>query len=239
MHGSYPISTTEAYIIHTKGVHEADRILTALTKDKGMLEIYARGIRKEGAKMRNRIKPYAHTYLSVIHGKTLILKDAAAGEPLDTIWENKKKYTALVKLFKHTQTLIPVNSEDSEQLFLTIKKAIEAHVSWVNVLENMAKTNTLQPIQTNDHKCGFGHFYYGVKPTNPRITNLWSSVEEVHSRLHRKADSIIDIINKGSGKNDAIKVLDEANNLSEKIIGIFSNMISIAEKMNENDEKVF
>ena len=120
-----------------------------------------------------------------------------------------------------------------------IKKAIEAHVSWVNVLENMAKTNTLQPIQTNDHKCGFGHFYYGVKPTNPRITNLWSSVEEVHSRLHRKADSIIDIINKGSGKNDAVKVLDEANNLSEKIIGIFSNMISIAEKMNENDEKVF
>ncbi|MCY4577170.1 MAG: recombination protein O N-terminal domain-containing protein [Candidatus Kaiserbacteria bacterium] len=123
MRGSYPILTTDAFIIYTRGVGEADRIITVLTKSNGLMNIYARSIRKDGAKMRGDTKPYARVSLSVVLGKRTILKDITITDTLDLLWRSKEKYTAFVTLLHRLRTLIPITESCDASVFQTIETA--------------------------------------------------------------------------------------------------------------------
>ena len=125
MSKSYPILTTDAFIIHTRAIGEADRIITALTKENGLMNLYARSIRKDGAKMRGSAKPYARVSVSVILSKRAILKDITTTDTLNQIWNNKQKYTAFVTLLRSLRTFIPITESCDENLFHTIDRATE------------------------------------------------------------------------------------------------------------------
>ena len=45
-----------------------------------------------------------------------------------------------------------------------IDKAITAHKNWLANLKRMVKEQTILPLQVDDRKCGFGHFYYAAEP---------------------------------------------------------------------------
>ncbi len=122
---SYPILTTDAFIIHTRATGEADRVITALTKENGLMNLYARGIRKDGAKMRGGAKPYARVSVSVILSRRTILKDITITNTLDQIWNNKQKYTAFVALLRCLRTLIPITESYDENVFHTVETATE------------------------------------------------------------------------------------------------------------------
>ena len=123
MSKSYSILTTDAFIIHTQAVGEADRVITALTKEKGLMKLYARGIRKDGAKMRGGTKPYARVSVSVILSRRTILKDITITNTLSEIWNNERKYTTFVTLLRNLQTFIPVTESHDENIFHTIEIA--------------------------------------------------------------------------------------------------------------------
>ena len=125
MRGSYPILTTDAFIVHTRGVGEADRIITALTKENGLMNLYARSIRKEGAKMRGDAKPYARVFLSAVLSKRNILKDITITDTLSPIWHNKEKYIAFVTLLHHIRTFIPITESCDEEVFTTVEIAVQ------------------------------------------------------------------------------------------------------------------
>ena len=120
----------------------------------------------------------------------------------------------------------------------TLENAINAHIGWVKNLRSMVDNRQVQPIQTDDHKCGFGHFYYGVKPSDSRILNVWKDVEKFHSELHKKGITVIDQI----AENDtgaALKSIKEAEDLSGRIVGLFNEMIAMAKAMESRGEYVF
>ena len=125
MRGSYPILTTDAFIVHTRGVGEADRIITALTQSNGLMDLYARSIRKDGAKMRGAVKPYARVSVSVVLGKRAILKDITITDTLDLIWGNKEKYAAFVMLLHRLKTLIPITESYDETIFHILETATQ------------------------------------------------------------------------------------------------------------------
>jgi methyl-accepting chemotaxis protein len=120
----------------------------------------------------------------------------------------------------------------------SIEAAITAHTAWVNTLKQMARSMKLEPIQTNDHKCGFGHFYHSVKPLSEKIVPLWEEVDEYHSSLHKMGDAIIRFI----GENDA-KGADssarKAEEISLVIVDIFKRMVQVAKEMEAAGELVF
>ena len=122
---SYPILTTDAFIIHTKAVGEADRIITMLTKENGLMNLYARSIRKDGAKMRGNAKPYARVSVSVILSRRSILKDITITNTLSKIWNNKQKYTTFVTLLRCLRTLIPITESYDDNVFHTIETATD------------------------------------------------------------------------------------------------------------------
>ena len=117
----------------------------------------------------------------------------------------------------------------NEDFIININMAIEAHKKWVRSLQSMAADMDIRPIQTNDHKCRFGHFYYALSPSEPGVLNIWRHVEEYHSDLHRTAEVVIDFIKQGN-REEATKHVAKAEQLSVKMIGMFTEMI---EKVNQ------
>lgn len=129
-------------------------------------------------------------------------------------------------------------SLSNKDFITSIEGAITAHINWVNNLEKMLLERHLQPIQTDETKCGFGHFYYGVVPASQRISPLWQEVEQYHSALHKKGDIIVNCLKENNCDN-ALDAVEEAKQLSEKIVGIFNEMISVTNNMEALGERVF
>ena len=120
----------------------------------------------------------------------------------------------------------------------TIEVAVTAHTKWVIDLKSMAVSMKVSPIQTDDHKCGFGHFYYSVKPISNKILPLWNEVEKHHHEFHKVGDKVMESIAKNN-KDDAARYIREAQTASEKVIRIFNEMITVTKAMTGNNEHVF
>lgn len=75
-----------------------------------------------------------------------------------------------------------------------IDKAITAHKNWLGNLERIVKEKTILPLQINDRKCGFGHFYYAMNPTNPEIMKIWKELGEKHKKFHSYGKQAIDAL---------------------------------------------
>lgn len=120
----------------------------------------------------------------------------------------------------------------------TVELAVTAHTSWLANLKSMAENMKVSPIQTDDHKCGFGHFYYSVKPVSNKILPLWNDVEKYHHEFHEKGDTVIESI-KLNNREDAARQVNEAQTISEKIIDIFNRMIANTKDMTWSGEQVF
>ncbi len=121
MENTYAVLITDAFILHTRGIGEADRIVTALTRENGVIDIFARSIRNERAKMRGTVKPYSRVSLSAVIGKRNILKDITTTDTLSAIWREKEKYTAYVNLLQFVRTQVPAVSAKDKHLFPIIE----------------------------------------------------------------------------------------------------------------------
>jgi methyl-accepting chemotaxis protein len=119
-----------------------------------------------------------------------------------------------------------------------VELAVKAHSNWLLNLKSMAENMNVSPIQTNDRRCGFGHFYYSVSPTSDKILPLWNDIEKYHHEFHKKGDTVLENIklNKIEAVANQVK---EAQTISEKITGIFNQIISITKDMTLNGEYVF
>ncbi|NLK36463.1 MAG: hypothetical protein GX299_00030 [Epulopiscium sp.] len=119
-----------------------------------------------------------------------------------------------------------------------VENAIKAHKNWVVTVKTMINDRTLIPIQTDEHKCGFGHFYYSVQPNSQKLTGLWKEVEHYHHTLHKSGESIIHCIQRKDFKQ-AASLATEAEKLSQVIVGKFEEMVKITKEMTLTGESVF
>jgi methyl-accepting chemotaxis protein len=120
----------------------------------------------------------------------------------------------------------------------TIGNAISAHKKWVLSVKNMAQSMSVIPIQTNEHKCGFGHFYYSIKVSSQKLAPIWEGIEGLHHDLHKKGALVISCVEKND-KKGALNAANEAEKLSKIIIEKFELMIKIANEMSKYRELVF
>lgn len=65
-----------------------------------------------------------------------------------------------------------------------MEKAVNAHKGWLSNLEKMVRERSILPLQINEKKCGFGHFYYAIAPLDPAVMGLWRELEEKHKKFH-------------------------------------------------------
>lgn len=98
-----------------------------------------------------------------------------------------------------------------------IEKAIHAHKTWLETLKKILKEKTLLPLQINDKKCGFGHFYYAMTPANPEIIKLWKALGEKHKKFHSYGQQVIDALLAGNDRH-AENLYNEACQYSQNLI---------------------
>ena len=98
-----------------------------------------------------------------------------------------------------------------------IGKAITAHKNWLGNLERIVRERTILPLQIDDRKCGFGHFYYAVNPTRPEVLKLWKELGEKHKKFHSYGKQVIDALFEGD-YDRAEKVCREAGQYSGTLI---------------------
>lgn len=98
-----------------------------------------------------------------------------------------------------------------------IDRAITAHKNWLQNLRHIVEEKTILPLQLNDQKCGFGHFYYAMNPTNPDIQKIWRGLGEKHKKFHSYGKQVIDALF-AQEYDKAAKLCDEATQYSETLL---------------------
>lgn len=96
-------------------------------------------------------------------------------------------------------------------------QAIGAHRSWLQTLERIVEEKAVLPLQINETKCGFGHFYYAVTPENPEALALWKELGEKHKKFHSYGKQVIDALF-AQDFDKAEKICEEAGRFSEGLI---------------------
>ena len=66
---SYHIYTTKGIVLAEQPRRESDRIYSVLTREFGLIRIFALGVRKEASKLRGALEPFKLSLISLIRGK--------------------------------------------------------------------------------------------------------------------------------------------------------------------------
>ncbi len=98
-----------------------------------------------------------------------------------------------------------------------IDKAITAHKNWLANLKRMVKEQTILPLQVDDRKCGFGHFYYAAEPDRPQALQLWKELGEKHKKFHAYGKQVVDAMFDGD-HGRAERICQEAEQYSAVLI---------------------
>ena len=142
----------------------------------------------------------------VLHEDTVSLREH--GQSISNI---VKPLEAIETTLDESVKMMGVMSKDAfyrleDQNFAEyIEKAITAHKNWLENLERIVNERTILPLQVNDKKCGFGHFYYAVEPTRPEVMKLWKELGEKHKKFHGYGKQAIDaLFNEDYSKAESI-----------------------------------
>lgn len=155
-------------------------------------------------------------------------------KPLDSIEKELTQATDLMGIMSEDRFYMLNNKEFIKH----VTSAIEAHKSWIVAIKNIVETGEVMPIQTNDKKCAFGHFYYSMRPKKPEVLELWKQIGEHHGRLHKNGEEILKAVKMNNGSR-AKGLLDETIDLSKVLIEEFDKIINCAENYNKEGKNVF
>ncbi|WIV12441.1 methyl-accepting chemotaxis protein [Proteiniborus sp. MB09-C3] len=116
------------------------------------------------------------------------------------------------------------HSIKNEELQDVIKKAMEAHVKWVEGLKKIVTEMRTYPIQTNSKRCAFGHFYHAIRINHSAISKEWEQIDVIHHDFHNIGNKVIDAV-KQNDESTAQHLYSEAEELSKQ-------MLTLLEKVN-------
>lgn len=155
-------------------------------------------------------------------------------KPMITIEENLKATNKQLG----TMALDPFYMPSNKVFIENLRNAITAHKKWLVTLDTMIKEGKVQPLQTNDHRCGFGHFYYTIKPKNKEILKIWSDLRDSHKHFHEYGGQSINALKKND-QNKAREYYNKAEEVSRNLLSDFEKMIRLAEQLERNKVRVF
>ncbi|NLL78673.1 MAG: hypothetical protein GX234_02480 [Clostridiales bacterium] len=127
---------------------------------------------------------------------------------------------------------------DNQMFMEFIHAAVSAHEKWLNTLGSMVTNQNIVPLQTNDTKCGFGHFYYSVTPKNPEMRQVWDGIGSKHRAFHGTAVNVISAIERNNVES-ARQEYEKAKQMASDLSGDFKKLLSIAEQLDKQQIRVF
>lgn len=118
-----------------------------------------------------------------------------------------------------------------------IESAIAAHQLWLSNLKKMVDECTIQPLQLDVSKCGFGHFYYAMTPKTPEIRPIWDRIEAKHKKFHGYGSDAIKAL-MAEEYDKAKRIYKDAEQYSGELLSDLEEMKQIAEAIQEKGVSV-
>lgn len=120
-----------------------------------------------------------------------------------------------------------------KDLINEITKAKQAHTNWFNNLKEMVNKMESKPIQFNETKCAFGHFYYSIQIIHPDIKDDWLKIDKLHKNIHHKGKEVKRAIESNNIDN-ANNLLNETQLISKDLFKLMDNFLSKLQKIDDN-----
>ena len=115
------------------------------------------------------------------------------------------------------------NAISNEEFINLIDRAKEAHHLWIGKLNSMVEKMKIIPLQTNDKRCEFGHFYHALSIDNTVIAKEWESIAQYHKIVHETGKKVMDSI-KNNNQESAKMAYSEAEIASEALCAVFNDI---------------
>lgn len=117
----------------------------------------------------------------------------------------------------------------NEDLIANLVKAKEAHGNWLKNLTQIVDEMKVYPIQTDSHRCGFGHFYHSLDIAHPDIVADWLAIDAVHEKFHSTGAAVLDAV-RANDATAARSQLTQAQGLSQQVFALLDKTINAIEK---------
>lgn len=127
---------------------------------------------------------------------------------------------------------------DNQVMINCLTSAIEAHEKWLNNLKDIAQTGQAKALQTDCTKCGLGHFYYSFKPLNPKVVNIWNSLDAKHKTFHSYGVEMLSAVNAGR-TDDLEPIYKKAEVCSNELLNDLKSLIKIIESLTKENVRIF
>lgn len=126
-----PVYSDEAVVLRTHSLAEADRIITLLTREHGVVRAVARGVRRTSSKFGSRLEPFTHVDLQLAVGRNLdTVTQAVTRAPFgNVIAADYDLYTAASVMLETAERLVSEEREPSVQQYLLLVGALRAMVA--------------------------------------------------------------------------------------------------------------
>lgn len=117
-----PLYRDEAVVLRTQKLGEADRIVTLLTRENGLVRAAAKGVRRTSSKFGARLEPFMLIDVQLYQGRTLdtVTQVETIGAYGLTIAEDYPRYTAGTAMSETAERLIDSEREPAVQMFLLL-----------------------------------------------------------------------------------------------------------------------
>lgn len=140
-----------------------------------------------------------------------------------------KPIETIEQVLDHAAKTMGTMSEDSlmslepREFAGYLERAITAHRNWLATLHDIVTKREIIPLQLDDSKCGFGHFYYAARPRYPQLKTTWTNLGAKHKKFHNYGSQIINALF-GEDYDLADRLYDEAENYSKELISDLEEM---------------
>jgi len=121
-----PLYSDEAVVLRTRKLAEADRIITLLTRQHGVVRAVAKGVRRTSSRFGSRLEPFTHVDLQLAEGRNLdVITQAETRSPFgEAISAEYDRYTAASVMLETAERLVAEEREPSVQQYLLLVGAL-------------------------------------------------------------------------------------------------------------------
>ena len=190
----------------------------------------------------NEVENHAHQLDERVYSMSLDAKhlndvSMRLGEVVKPMTDIEKSLRATNKEMGR-MALDPFYMPSNEVFIGAVKSAVGAHQNWLVALDKMITEGQAQPLQTDDHRCAFGHFYYAVQPKNESILKIWAALRDKHKQFHANGGQAIMLLKKGD-QAKAREYYNKAVDVSKHLLKDFEELIALAEKLDKEEIRIF
>ena len=121
----------EAIVLRTRKLGEADRIITLLTRQHGLVRAVGKGVRRTTSRFGSRLEPFTHVDLQLAVGRNLdtITQAETRGAYAAPLGADYERYTAGTAMLETAERLVVEEREPAVQQFVLLLGALHAMAS--------------------------------------------------------------------------------------------------------------